>query len=191
MRVAELNRHKVIEKQKKENKMSSKYTQLVPFNHIPSSVSLFDDLFGDGFFGPTDMFLDKVLTKAFPEVSSAFGTNPFETKAYPKVDVRETEKEYVIEAEIPGLTKDQVKVEVKDDILVIRGERRSEDKKDGKYHVKEIKRSSFIRSWTLSPDLVDKSSVAAQFKYGVLEVKINKIVPTPPPQPVVKSIEIM
>jgi HSP20 family protein len=147
-------------------------------------------LFDDDFFGPTDVLLDRLLTKTFPEVVSVFGSTPFESAAYPKVDVRETEREFVIEAEVPGLSKDQVKVEIKDDTLVIKGEKRDESKREGKYHVREIKRSSFIRSWSLSSDIVDKNSVKAKFHDGVLEVIIQKIKPIPPPVPQVKSIQI-
>jgi len=152
----------------------------------PSFPSFFDP----DFFGPTDALLDRVLSQVFPEFTTVFGTKAFESAAYPKVDIRETEKEFIIEAEIPGLSKDQVRVEVKDDILVIKGEKRSEDKKEGKYHVQEIKRSSFVRSYTLPPDLVDKNTVEAKFQDGVLEVKVQKVKPTPPPKPDVKVIDI-
>lgn len=160
-------------------------TNVIRYNR-PALPSIFED----DFFGPTDVLIDRLLSKTFPEFTNVFGTNVFETAAYPKVDVRETEKEFVIEAEIPGLAKDQVKVEIKDDTLVLRGEKREEMKKEGKYHIKEIKRSSFIRSWTLPPDLVDKSTVKAKFQDGVLEVSVQKIKPLPPPKPEVKLIDI-
>jgi HSP20 family protein len=147
-------------------------------------------IFEDDFFGPTDILLDRFLSKSFPEFTKIFGTSVFETAAYPKVDVRETEKEFIIEAEIPGLDKEQVKVEVKDDVLVLRGEKRDETRKEGSYHVKEIKRSSFIRSWTLPTDLVNKDTVKAKFRDGVLEVSIQKITPIPPPKPEIKTIDI-
>lgn len=159
---------------------------VVRYNSFPSFPSLFED----GVFGPTDVLLDRVLSKTFPEFTSVFGSNVFESGAYPKVDVRETDTEFVIDAEVPGLTKDQVKVEVKDDVLVVRGERRDETKKEGKYHVKEIKRSSFIRSWALPSDLVDKNSIKAKFQDGVLEVKVGKLKVMPPPKPEVKQIDI-
>lgn len=162
-------------------------SKLVRYNSLlPSLPSLIDD----DFFGPVDVFMDRVLSKAFPEVTGVFGNNLFESSAYPKVDVRETDKEFIIEAEVPGLDKDQVKVEVKDGTLVIRGEKREESKKDGKYHVKEIKRSSFIRSWNLPPDVVNKDTIKAKFREGVLEVSVQKITPTPLPKPDVKVVDI-
>lgn len=159
-------------------------------NLVRYNRSSFPSLFDPDFFGPTDALLDRVLSQTFPEWTTVFGTKAFESAAYPKVDIRETEKEFVIEAEVPGLAKEQVKVEVKDDVLVIKGEKRSEDKKDGKYHVQEIKRSSFIRSYTLPPDLVDKTTVKAKFQDGVLEVTVQKVKQTPPPKPEVKVIDI-
>lgn len=159
-------------------------------NLVRYNSSNFPNLFDSDFFGPTDVLLDRILSQSFPEFTTVFGTKTFESAAYPKVDIRETDKEFIIEAEVPGLEKEQVRVEVKDDVLILRGEKRSEAKKAGKYHVQEIKRSSFVRSYTLPPDLVDKNTVTAKFKDGILEVTVQKIKPTPPPQPQVKVIDI-
>ena len=162
-------------------------SNLVPFNRR----SLFSQLFGnDDNFTTHDIILDKVMSKAFPQVSAALGTDLFEKAAYPKIDIRETNTEFIIEAEIPGLSKDQVKVEIKDDTLVIKGDKRSDEKKEGQYHTREIKRSSFIRSFTLPPEVVDKKTVTAKFQDGLLEVKIAKVKPLPPPKPDVKVIDI-
>jgi HSP20 family protein len=147
-------------------------------------------IFDDDFFAPNDMLMDRLLSKAFPSISKELGVNFFESGAYPKIDIRETAAEFIVEAEVPGLAKDQVKVEVKDDTLIIRGEKRSDEKKEGQYHVREIKKSSFIRSFSLSPDVVDKSTVKAKFQDGLLEVRIGKVKPAPPPKPDVKVIDI-
>jgi HSP20 family protein len=155
-----------------------------------SFPTLFTDMFNDEFFTPHDILMDRVFNKMFPDASKELGGPLFESRAYPRVDIRETDKEFILEAETPGLSKDQVKVEVKENSLVIRGEKRDESKKDGKYNVKEIKRSSFIRSFALPPDLVDKNSVRAKFQDGILEIKISKIKPIPPPAPEVKLIDI-
>jgi HSP20 family protein len=152
--------------------------------------SLFTDFFDDEFFTPHDVLMDKVFNKMFPNTAKELGGPLFESRAYPKVDIRETDTQFVLEAEIPGLTRDQVKVEVKEDSLVIRGEKRDDKEKIGKYNVREIKRSSFIRSFTLPPELVDRESVEARFQDGILEVSINKVKAIPPPKPVVKQINI-
>jgi HSP20 family protein len=126
----------------------------------------------------------------FPNTSKELGGPLFESRAYPRVDIRETNTQFVLEAEVPGLSKDQVKVEVKDDTLTIRGEKRDDAQKDGKYNVREIKRSSFIRSFSLPPSVVDKTSVKAKFQDGLLEVTIGKVKPLPPPKPDIKVIDI-
>jgi HSP20 family protein len=156
----------------------------------PSTVpSLFTDFFDDEFFSPHDVLMDRVFNKMFPSSAKELGPL-FEARAYPRVDIRETDKQFVLEAEIPGLSKDQVKVEVKEDSLIIRGEKRDDTTKEGKYNVREIKRSSFIRSFTLPPDVVNKDSVKAKFQDGLLEITIDKVKPTPPPAPATKVIDI-
>jgi HSP20 family protein len=155
-----------------------------------STPSLFDDIFDDSFFAPHDILMDKVFGKMFPNTAQELGTSLFESRAYPKVDIRETDNEFILEAEVPGLDKNQVKVDVKVDTLIIRGDKRDETKKEGKYNVREIKRSSFVRSFLLPPEVVNKDSIKAKFQDGILEIVVQKVKPTPPPAPVVKSVEI-
>lgn len=165
-----------------------KNSQLKRYSAVPS---VFTDFFDDDFFAPHDVLMDKVFGKLFPNTTNELGTSLFESRAYPKVDIRETDKEFILEAEVPGLNKEQVKVEVKDDTLIIRGEKRDDVKKEGKYNVREIKRSSFVRSFALPPEIVDKDSVKAKFVNGILELIIKKVtVAPPPPPPKVKEISI-
>ncbi|HOT88653.1 MAG TPA: Hsp20/alpha crystallin family protein [Bacteroidales bacterium] len=161
-------------------------SNLVRYN--PQITSLFTDLFDDSFFTPHDILMDKVFGKLFPNTSQELGTSLFVTRAYPKVDIRETDKEYILEAEIPGLNKDQVSVEVKDNSLFIKGEKRNETQKDGKYNVREIKRSSFIRSFALDEN-IDVDKISAKFENGMLEVTVPKKVKTPI-KPEVRKIEL-
>lgn len=164
-------------------------SNIVRYNPV-ASPSLFTDFLDDDFFAPHDILMDRVFNKLFPNTFKELGGPLFESRAYPKVDVRETDKQFILEAEIPGLTKEQVKVEVKEDTLVIRGEKREDKEKEGKYNIKEIKRSSFLRSFTLPPELVDKNTVQAKFQDGVLEVIIDKVKNLPQPKPEVKQIDI-
>ncbi len=169
--------------------MNMNMNNLVRYNST-YTPTFFTDFFDDEFFAPHDVLMDRVFTKLFPNTSKELGGPLFESRAYPKVDIRETDKEFILEAEVSGLTKNQVKVEIKEDSLVIRGEKRDEEKKEGKYNVKEIKRSSFIRSFSLPSDIVDKNSIKAKFQDGILEVTIAKTKPIPPPKPDVKVIDI-
>lgn len=92
----------------------------------------------------------------------------------PVVDIEETEQDYVIRAELPGLDKEKVKVTVEDGVLTLSGERDLERTVEGKtYHRIERSHGTFSRSFTL-PEDSDAESVAAQFTNGVLAVRVAK-----------------
>jgi HSP20 family protein len=92
----------------------------------------------------------------------------------PTVDISETDGEYVIKAELPEVKKDDVKVTLEDGILTIQGERRREkDEKTTKYHRVERSYGSFARSFSL-PDQVDENGVTADYKDGMLNLRIPK-----------------
>ena len=92
----------------------------------------------------------------------------------PAIDVVENESQYVLRADLPGLSEDDVKIEVENDVLAISGERRSEreDKGEGYYRV-ERAFGSFARSLRL-PEGVDADAIEATFDHGVLEVRVPK-----------------
>ncbi len=92
----------------------------------------------------------------------------------PAMDLVETDDHYVLKADLPGMTEDDVKIEFEDRTLTVSGERKSEheEKKDG-YHRVERAFGSFSRSLTL-PQGVDPEAVTANFVNGVLEVSIPK-----------------
>jgi HSP20 family protein len=92
----------------------------------------------------------------------------------PAIDLLERDDSLVLKADLPGLTEDDVQLEVRDNVLTISGERRSdvEDKKNGYYRV-ERSFGRFSRSLTL-PEGVDAEQIAAKFENGVLEVTIPK-----------------
>ena len=92
----------------------------------------------------------------------------------PVVDIEETEQDYVIRAELPGLDKDKVRVTVEDGVLTLSGERDLDRTVEGKtYHRIERSYGTFSRSFTL-PEDSDAESVAAQFTNGVLAVRVAK-----------------
>jgi HSP20 family protein len=103
----------------------------------------------------------------------------------PAVDIKETDEAYSIEAELPGMSKDDIKVTVQDGVLSIQGERRQEEETgDRKHHRVERVYGSFIRRFTL-PENVDENSINANFKDGVLSLTLTK---TEPAQP--RAIEV-
>jgi len=92
----------------------------------------------------------------------------------PAMDLVETEDDFVLRADLPGLTEKDVNIELEDNVLTISGERKaeSEHRKEGYYRV-ERAFGSFARSLTL-PEGVDPEQVRANFDRGVLEVRVPK-----------------
>lgn len=92
----------------------------------------------------------------------------------PSVDISETEKEYLIKAELPEVKKEEVKVSVQERLLTIQGERKQEKEEKGKkFHRIERSYGSFMRSFSI-PDDADETAVSAEFKDGVLSVHLGK-----------------
>jgi HSP20 family protein len=92
----------------------------------------------------------------------------------PAVDVSEDEKSYHVTVELPGVKKDDVTVEVHENVLSIRGEKKSErEEKKDKTHWVERTFGSFSRSFTLPPSAV-ADELKAGFKDGVLTLEIPK-----------------
>ena len=92
----------------------------------------------------------------------------------PPMDLVETEDEFVLRADLPGVSEEDVKVELDDNVLTVSGERKAEheERKEGYYRV-ERSSGSFSRSLTL-PEGVDADAVKAAFDKGVLEIRIPK-----------------
>jgi HSP20 family protein len=92
----------------------------------------------------------------------------------PAVDVQETEKEYVVKADLPEVKKEDVKVEFEGGVLTVEGERRQEKEEKGKtFHKIERGYGKFVRRFAL-PTEVDGPNVSAEFKEGVLNVHLPK-----------------
>jgi len=93
---------------------------------------------------------------------------------YPAVDIYEGEKEITLKAELPGVNKKDVHVEVNDGVITLRGERKiEEEKKKENYHRLERSYGNFHRSFTL-PNTVDPGKVKAHYKDGVLEITLPR-----------------
>ena len=92
----------------------------------------------------------------------------------PHVDVKETDKEIVVEAELPGMDEKDISLALQDGVLTIRGEKKQEyDEEKENYRVMERRYGSFQRSLRL-PDTVDEDKVEASFGNGVLKVIVPK-----------------
>ncbi|RPI70697.1 MAG: Hsp20/alpha crystallin family protein [Ignavibacteriales bacterium] len=93
---------------------------------------------------------------------------------YPHIDISDDEKNIFVEAEIPGVKKEDMKITLQDNILTITGEKRkeSEEKKKNFFRSERVY-GSFTRSFTL-PEDINPDSVDAKFENGILKIKISK-----------------
>ena len=93
----------------------------------------------------------------------------------PAVDIYETDENIVLKAEVPGMNKGDISIEVKDNMLVLKGERKFEKEiKEENYHRMERAYGAFQRSFTL-PNIVNRDKVSAKYKDGVLEITLPKV----------------
>lgn len=100
----------------------------------------------------------------------------------PAVDIYETDDSVVVKAELPGFTRDQVDLEVRDRVLLLRGERKVEkDVKGENYHRMERAYGAFLRSFSL-PSGVEEDKISATLKDGVLEIVLPKRAESKPKQ---------
>ncbi len=130
-------------------KWTPKRHMLTPFEEWDNFLN---DFFGD--FGKEPAFLSQNWT--------------------PAVDIHETDNEYMVMADLPGMSKKDIHVNIKDNVLTISGERKSEEKED-KRHFRRVERyyGSFQRCFRL-PDQVQENKISASFKDGVLTVTLPK-----------------
>jgi HSP20 family protein len=92
----------------------------------------------------------------------------------PSMDIYETDEQVVVSAELAGVDRDSVNIDVKDGILTIKGERKYQKEDEKEYfHLMEREYGSFQRSFSL-PSKVDQEKVTATFRDGVLEINLPK-----------------
>jgi HSP20 family protein len=140
----------------------------------------------DSFLTPFDKMFDQMVEAQFPDVVKQVGVKPYQGSAYPKVNVYEYDDKVGIVAEIPGLDKKQLSVEVEEGVLTISGDKHAIHEEDGaKVLRRELKASSFNRSFELG-ELLDGESIKASFKDGILSVEIPKTEPAKPKKTSVK-----
>jgi HSP20 family protein len=102
------------------------------------------------------------------------GSGLLEGEWVPAIDVAENENSVVVKAELPGMTEDDIDVNILGNTLTIKGEKKKEEeKKEQNYYRLERSYGSFQRSVTL-PTAVDFEKCKASFKNGVLEIEIPK-----------------
>jgi HSP20 family protein len=120
-----------------------------------------------------DRLFDSFLT-GMPTLSNFRQSFPAAQGLTPAWDVKETEKELVVKADLPGIGEKDIQLTIQDGVLSLRGEKKSErtDEREN-YHFMERSCGSFQRSMRL-PETVDEDKAEARFDKGVLTVTLPK-----------------
>lgn len=140
----------------------------------------------DNFLTPFDRLFDQMVSQQFPEIEKQVGVKPYQGTAYPKVNVYEYDDKVGIIAEIPGLDKKDLSIDVEEGVLTIAGNKHGLfDDKGAKVIRKELKHSSFSRQFELG-ELLSGDKIKATFKDGLLSIDIPKVEPKKPKKTAVK-----
>ncbi len=133
--------------------------------------------FGSWGSGDLDQVFDRFLGGGW------FGDG--ERNLYPAVDVREDSDAISVQAELPGLSPEDVNVKLENGVLTLSGEKHAQQQKaEGDYRVVERRYGKFLRSFTL-PDSVDADKIDAAYSHGVLTVTLPKLAKAKP-----RSVEV-
>jgi HSP20 family protein len=154
-----------------------------PFGNLRRFASEMDRVFEEFGFG---WHVPSILTRGHELLRRETGLVAADWS--PRVDILERNGQILVRADLPGMSKDDIKIEVRDQMLTIQGERKPEQKKEERegYFYSECSHGHFYRSIPL-PEGVDVSKVVAEFHNGVLEVTV----PAPPrEEPKARNVEI-
>ncbi len=129
--------------------------------------------------------LSNEMDRVFTEIFNGFnGGSMVESEAgwVPRADVHETPESFIVHLDVPGVDKNDVKVQFEDNTLIVTGERKYESRNDDKdfRHLERIY-GTFTRSLRLSKD-VDAQKIQANYKNGVLEIVLPKAEEVKPKQ---------
>ncbi|GIW65108.1 MAG: heat-shock protein [Candidatus Parcubacteria bacterium] len=123
-------------------------------------------------WGPFKDWLDRFFEE------EDFSLIPFSFTSSLATDVYETDKEVVVEIQVPGFKKENIKVSLQDGYLRVEGKYdESSEEKDKNYWRKEIKKGSFARTIPLPRD-VETKGAKAKFENGILKIILNKTMPS-------------
>jgi len=127
----------------------------------------------DAFREMERMFRDFFISP-FPLLRPRWRTSMMRLDYTPEIDLRETDKELILSATVPGLGKDDIDIDVATDRVTICGERKTEEEKPGEhYHMRQQSYGSFRLSYAL-PAEVKADEVKAHYRNGILEVVMPK-----------------
>lgn len=119
----------------------------------------------------------EMANKRFSDIMDEFFNDAVNTNKdsfVPSIDVSETDEQFLISAELPGMNKEDININLESGRLSISGERSFRNEEEGKtFHRVETKYGSFNRSFQL-PDYIDEDSIDAKYNNGLLNISINK-----------------
>ncbi|MEM9027472.1 MAG: Hsp20/alpha crystallin family protein [Pseudomonadota bacterium] len=119
-----------------------------------------------------DRLVDAMLGRGLARPFSALGSRP--AASMPNMDIKETVEALIVTAELPGMDESDVSVTVRDGVLTLKGEKKSEhDETTDDVHVSERTYGAFTRSFRL-PDTIDDNKIVAAFDKGVLTINLPK-----------------
>ena len=123
---------------------------------------------------PGFRFMKEHMDRMFNEAYGSESAEVTQSDWIPFADVSENQENYIIHAEVPGLSKKDIKITLQDDVLTISGVKElNREKKDHTYHLVERTYGQFSRAFTL-PGKVEEENIKAEFKNGVLEIVLPK-----------------
>lgn len=132
------------------------------------------DLFSDliTIYEKLNKIFDESLARSRKELKEGDEVSSWD----PPVDIYENEDYFLIIAELPGIEKENIKIKINENMLVLQGIRKLDNpnEKGINYHRLETNFGSFSRTFTLS-EIVDKDNIVASFNNGILEIKLPKI----------------
>ncbi len=118
-----------------------------------------------------------IFGKRFSDIMDEFFNDAVATRRdtfTPSIDISETEKQFVIDVEVPGVDKKDIELSIENNTLTISGERKFEKKEDNKqYHRVESHYGTFSRTFSL-PDNVKTESIHASYNNGILSITVDK-----------------
>ena len=121
-------------------------------------------------FVPTSF--SNLIDRFFNESVSRAGGSAY--SFVPRVDIIEAEKAFEIHVAVPGMSKEDFKLDLNDNLLTISGERKfTKEKKDNNFHSIETQYGTFSRAFSL-PENVDAGKISAAYNNGILEITVPK-----------------
>lgn len=127
----------------------------------------------------------KEMDRLFDEWPAANSTSERERAFLPSLEIAENEKQYTVSIDLPGLKKDQIKIEMHDKTLTFSGERKREEHFQDKQMRRMEKSYGFFKRSFALPENVEVDKIEAKYENGVLELNIPKSQPSP-----TKKIEV-